>query len=121
MTAPSANDLAIARFMRSLSAAALELARQLETATGSVKGQGVQIDIETAGLGSLQLAVARVLTAMDSETGASPREVSKAMDRPDEPNVRSALNRLADRGVAELVPGSVNQRWRLTQPYRAGV
>jgi hypothetical protein len=117
VTVPTRSDLAIARFMRTLCTAALELARELESI--EVAGQPGRLDIERAGLGSLQLAVARALAATDAEVGASPREIASAMDRPDEPNVRTALNRLGDRGIAEQLPNRPTQRWRLTAPYRS--
>ena len=102
--------------MRTLSAAALDLARELES--GDADGAH-HLNIEDADLGSLQLSVARLLANADTSHGVSPRELASAMDRPDEPNVRSALNRLGERGLAELVPGIATQRWRLTAPYRA--
>lgn len=109
---------AIARFLRSLSASALELARQLD---GNVEPLGElpkdRPSIERLGLGSLQFPVARVLATADLQ-GLSPREVAKQLGRADEPNVRTALIRLEDRGVAERVPEAVFQRWRLTPRYR---
>jgi hypothetical protein len=116
MTTPTRSDLAIARFLRVVSATALELARDLESG-GSPSRHPRSLD--QAGLGSLQLAVARLLSEADPDSGVSPRELASKMDRPDEPNVRSALNRLADRGIAERVPGTPTQRWRLTVPYRS--
>lgn len=118
MPTPTTSDLAIARFMRTLGAAALELARELEsTVPGNVSPR---LSIEDAGLGTLQQAVSRILADTDPTKGSSPREIANAMDRSDEPNVRSALNRLAERGVAERVPDLATQRWRLTAPYRPG-
>lgn len=118
MPTPTVSDLATARFMRTLSAAALELARELEsTAPGT---ESPRINIEDTGLGTLQQAVSRVLAKAHAADGISPREIANAMDRSDEPNVRSALNRLAERGVAERVPDLPTQRWRLTAPYRQG-
>jgi len=105
-------SLAIAQFMRTLSRAALDLADQLERPAPHGRR------LEELGLGSLQLAVAQVLVTAQIDTGASPREVARALDRGDEPNVRTALNKLRDRGVAELVPELPTQRWRLTSQYR---
>lgn len=109
----TAHDAAIAQFMRTLSRAAAQLADILEHPPGDVARR-----VEDAGLGSLQLAVAQVLAGTDADSGISPREVARALERGDEPNVRTALNKLGDRGVAELVPGLPTQRWRLTAPYR---
>lgn len=116
MTTPTAKDLAIARFLRILSTAALELAGELES-TG-VTDKSSRINLLDAGLGKLQLAVANAVATANPVHGISPREVAKAMHRDDEPNVRTALNRLAERGVAERLPDLPTQRWRLTLPYR---
>jgi hypothetical protein len=110
----SVRDRALARFFRTLSSAALELARELEA--GSLGGQG-WLSIEQANLGSLQRQVAAA-PGMDSEAGVSPRQITQHLDRADEPNVRTALAAMQKRGVAELVPGAVPQRWRLAAPYR---
>jgi hypothetical protein len=118
MTTPTRSDLAIARFMRMVSASALELARELES--GGPPSRRPR-SLDDVGLGTLQLAVARLLSEADPDSGVSPRELASKMDRPDEPNVRSALNRLGDRGIAERVPGTPTQRWRLTMPYRSGM
>jgi hypothetical protein len=55
---------------------------------------------------------------MDSEAGISPRQIAQHLNRGDEPNVRTALAAMQKRGVTELVPGAVPQRWRLAAPYR---
>jgi hypothetical protein len=55
---------------------------------------------------------------MDSEAGVSPRQITQHLDRGDEPNIRTALAAMQKRGVTELVPGAVPQRWRLAAPYR---
>jgi hypothetical protein len=114
--ATSSADLAIAQFMRALGNAALQLAHNLEKTTP----YHPQRSIEDAGLGALQRAVAEALLNADPEAGLSPREIAKLLDRGDEPNVRSGLNRLRERGVAELVPDLPAQRWRLSPPYRKG-
>jgi hypothetical protein len=110
-------DLAMAQFMRTLGNAALQLASELERTTPSRP----QRSIEDAGLGALQRAVAEVLIDADPEAGLSPREIAKLLDRGDEPNIRSALNRMRERGVAESIPDLPAQRWRLTTAYRADV
>jgi hypothetical protein len=116
MVIPTANDLATARFLRTLSTAALELAGELESTV--VTDKSSRINLRDAGLGKLQLAVANAVATADPSHGISPREVAKAMHRGDEPNVRTALNRLAERGVAERLPDLPTQRWRLAMPYR---
>jgi len=75
------------------------------------------LTLESANLGSLQQRVAKA-PDMDSEQGASPREIAQQLERGDEPNIRTALAAMQKRGVTELVPGAVPQRWRLTAPYR---
>lgn len=111
---PSARDRALAHFLRTLSSAALDLAHELEV--GTSRGQG-WLSIDSANLGSLQRQVAEV-PGMDSEAGVSPREITEHLDRGDEPNVRTALAAMQKRGVTELVPSAVPQRWRVTAPYR---
>lgn len=104
---------ALARFLRTLSAAALEFAQELEAAPAGKARRS----LDDIGLGSLQRQVADVLQ-MATDEGISPRLVAQRLGRADEPNVRSALDRMRDRGVAELVPGPGPQRWRLTAAYR---
>jgi len=111
VTTSNPEALAIARFMRVLSAAALELAGQLESARPALPQ-----DLDRAGLGSLQLSVAKTLHRYGTE-GISPRTITDDLDRGDEPNVRTALSSLEKKGVAERVPGVVPQKWRLTTRY----
>jgi hypothetical protein len=111
---PSARDHALARFLRTLAAAALDLAEEMDSPT--LRRQG-WLEIESANLGSLQQKVAEA-AGMDREQGASPREITQYLGRGDEPNIRTALAAMQKRGVTELVPGAVPQRWRLTAPYR---
>jgi hypothetical protein len=112
---PSARDRALARFLRTLSIAATDLADVLESpATSEHHGW---LSIGSANLGSLQQQIAEA-PGMDSDQGTSPREVTQHLNRGDEPNVRTALAAMQKRGVTELVPGAVPQRWRLTTPYR---
>ena len=118
MTNPTANDLALARFFRTLSTSALELARELES-TVQVAGTP-HIHLPDAALGKLQLAIATILATADPVHGISPREVTKAMDRNDEPNIRTTLYRLGHLGIAERLPHLSTQRWRLTELYRSG-
>jgi hypothetical protein len=107
-------DRAFARFFRALGSAALDLAQELEA--GSVGAQG-WLSLEQASLGSLQRQVAEA-PGMDSEAGASPRQITQHLKRGDEPNVRTALAAMQKRGVTELVTGVAPQRWRLAAPYR---
>ena len=57
-----------------------------------------------------------LLTA--DETGFSPREIAKQLNRGDEPNIPSALDRMRERGITELVAGFGTQRWQPTLSYR---
>jgi hypothetical protein len=109
----AAGHLAIARFLRTLSASALDLARELEATTA----QSTMKSLDDAGLGSLQRQVAAA-PGMDSEAGVSPRVITKHLGRNDEPNIRTALMAMQKRGVTELVPDVSPQRWRLTPAYR---
>jgi hypothetical protein len=111
---PTSHDRAFARFFRTLGSAALELAQELESETVSAQGL---LSIDRANLGSLQRQVAEA-PGMDSEAGTSPREITQHLERGDEPNIRTALAAMQKRGVAELVPGAVPQRWRLASIYR---
>ena len=118
MSNPSTNELALARFFRTLSSSALELARELES---TVKAAGTpRINLPDAALGKLQLAIANVLVTADPVHGISPREVTKAMDRNDEPSIRTTLYRLDQLGIAERLTHMSAQRWRVTEPYRSG-
>ena len=110
MTSSAANQ-AIAKFMRTLAAAAMELAGELEMRE-HLRSVG------EAGLGTLQRAIAEALTQATADTGLSASEVAHLLRRGDEPNVRTALNRLRDRGIAELIPDLPTQRWRLATTYR---
>jgi hypothetical protein len=74
--------------------------------------------VQPLNLGSLQQSIFEVLLGAD-ETGFSPREIAKQLERGDEPNVRSALDRMRDRGITELVEGFATQRWQLTVAYRS--
>jgi hypothetical protein len=105
---------ALAKFLRTLSSAALELANAIENGAASAQRRS----LDTLQLGSLQQQVAQTL-GLDTEDGMSPREITRSLDRSDEPNIRAALGRLQTLGVAELVPGLPGpQRWRLTSAYR---
>jgi hypothetical protein len=110
----SARDRALARFLRKLAAAALDLADELESPSPARHGW---LTLDSANLGSLQQKVAEA-PGMDSDQGASPREITQHLERGDEPNVRTALAAMQKRGVTELVPGVSLQRWRLTALYR---
>jgi hypothetical protein len=111
---PSASSRAFARFFRTLGSASLELAQELESESVSERGS---LSIDQANLGSLQRQVAEV-PGMNSEIGMSPREITRQLERDDEPNVRTALAAMAKRGVTELVPAATPQRWRLSSPYQ---
>ena len=107
-------ELAYARFFRTLGAAAFELAQEIESRQSPGPGS---LSLDNAGLGSLQRQVADA-PGMRSETGMSPRQIAKHLDRDDEPNIRTALTAMQKRGVTELIPGVSPQRWRLALPYR---
>lgn len=112
----SPSTYAFARFLRAVSAAALELAQQLEAETLPAQAR---LSIEEAKLGSLQRQIATA-SGMDTDEGVSPRQIAQQLDRGDEPNIRTALTAMQKRGVAELVPGKTPQHWRLTALYRPG-
>lgn len=108
------DNAALVRFMHTLSAASLTLARELEA--GDSLG-GLPASLDDAGLGTLQLPVAKA-PGMDSGHGVTPREIARHIGRTDEPNIRTALAALKKRGVAELATDAKPQRWRLTARYR---
>lgn len=114
LSRPVDHDLAVARFLRTISTAALELARVFEAEAKAA----VPPRLDDLGLGSLQRLVAGTLLDVDESTGASPREIARSIKRDDEPNVRTALLRLEERSIAERVPNTTRQRWRLTPPFR---
>lgn len=94
----------------------IELAQEFRVASsGSDPTDGKPI--QPLNLGSLQQSIFDVLATAD-QTGFSPREIAKQLDRGDEPNVRAALDRMRDRGITELVAGFGTQRWQLTSAYR---
>jgi hypothetical protein len=113
-TESSARDRALARFLRKLATAALDLADELESPSLASHGW---LTLDGANLGSLQQKVAEE-PGMDSDQGTSPREITQHLERGDEPNVRTALAAMQKRGVTEMVPGAIPQRWRLTAAYR---
>ena len=102
---------ALARFLRALSAAAIEFAQELEAPRRE------QRPLDELNLGTLQRAVAAV-PGMDTDGGVSPRQITQSLERQDEPNIRTALGAMHKRGVVERIPGPGPQRWRLTPPYR---
>jgi hypothetical protein len=102
-------DQAIARFMRVLSAAALDLARELDTTEGR--------SLDAIDLGSLQRAITD-LPGMRTDNGMSPREIARMLERGDEPNIRDALDRMEGRGIVERVPNTTFKRYRLAASYR---
>jgi hypothetical protein len=116
MTNPTSKEISLAKFLRSLSSTALDLAAELESSTGS--DTLPRISFRNAGLGVLQLGVAETIATADPIRGISPREVGKAMGRTDEPNIRTAIYKLAERGVIERVPDLPTQRWRITKLYQ---
>ena len=118
MPNPSTNELALARFFRTLSTSALALTREHESTVKTERTP--RINLPDAALGKLQLAIANVLATADPVHGISPREVTKAMDRNDEPSIRTTLYRLDQLGVAERLSHMSTQRCRLTAPYLSG-
>ena len=108
---------AFSRFLRSVGDACATLAREVEAARPSPGEDAESLSLNALGLGSLQQAVADVLGTTD-ESGISPREITDALGRADEPNVRTALESLRKKGVAELLPVWRPQRWRLAEAYR---
>jgi hypothetical protein len=107
---------ALVRFLRVTGDAFLTLAREIEQTPNTT--EGVARPLHTLGLGSLQNAVAKQLITDDDEAGVSPREITRQLDRDDEPNIRTALASLRSKGVAELLPGGGPQRWRIAERYR---
>lgn len=109
---------ALVRFLRELSELASRAAREIELGATAVPRPSSS-NLDDLPLGTLQSAVVRA-PGMATDEGVKPRAIADYLERGDEPNVRTTLQALAKRGVAELVPGSAPQRWRLTAPFRAG-
>lgn len=109
------NAEALARFMSRLAAAAQEFAETLQPETPpTISDAG---DEAPAGLGARQEQAYRVLTGAP-EDGLPTALIAKAMDDYDVPNAYLTLRRLEALGLAELVPGSKPQRWRLHPKLR---
>lgn len=100
---------ALAKFMTRLATAAQELAEELQS------GGGTMAPEDEAGsppnLGSRQEKVYRILVSADDE-GLPTRAIAAEM-KYEVPNTYLTLQSLGRLGLAELVPGSKPQRWRL--------
>lgn len=105
---------ALAKFLTRLAAAAQELAEELQGSTEINSGQeeGVR-----SGLGTRQAQVFEVLSAAP-EAGLSTADIARAMGGYDVPNTYLTLRRLEQMALAELIPGSKPQRWRLHPKQR---
>lgn len=109
------NTEAWAHFMSSLSAAAADLARALreQAAPEVVEPEEIQQD-----LGSRQRQAYQVLATVGDE-GLQTADIAKAMGGYDFSNTYLTLRRLVELGLAELLPGSKPQRYRLHPKQRS--
>lgn len=115
MTVPETPDpmSLVASFLRDLSALALKHANTIAHAGPA--------DLSTLSLGALQRSVAEALrdqALAEGSKGMKPRKLTAKLARQDEPNIRTALDRLAELGVAEKIDSSGPQEWRLTAAFR---
>lgn len=95
-----------------------DIDRRLADAFRAATARDLSLDpLKPLNLGSLQQAI---VDQLSQAVDMSPREITKNLDRGDEPNVRSTLERLEQRGIVERVPKAPTQRWRLTIHYRNG-
>jgi hypothetical protein len=108
----ASDQQAIADFLRTISRISVELADKLSPPSAPDKDQLI------AGLGFLQRWIARQ-QGMHTDRGMAPRELTRAMNRDDEPNVRAALNGMVRTGVTERVAGTSRpMRFRMTKTFR---
>lgn len=113
-------DRILVRFLRDLSELAARAALEIEVGTRLPSPRTEEQGLDDLDLGSLQRAIVHV-PGMTDEEGVKPRSIAQFLERGDEPNIRMTLQALGRRGIAELVPGSSPQRWRLTSAYRDAV
>jgi alkylated DNA nucleotide flippase Atl1 len=106
---------ALAKFLTRLAAAAQELAEELHGAPELVPDDDRGAP---SGLGSRQAQTFAVLAGAPDE-GLSTAEIAKAMNGYDVPNAYLTLRRLEQMDIAELIPGSKPQRWRLHPKHRS--
>lgn len=115
MTTPETPDPTnlVANFLRDLSTLALKYANMIV--------HDGPADLSTLSLGALQRSVAEALrdqALAEGPKGLKPRKLTAKLERQDEPNIRTALARLAELGVAEKIDSSGPQEWRLTAAFR---
>jgi hypothetical protein len=114
-------NLAWARFFRSLSAAANQLAVDLseaaEVSTERVPESLPEVSPESLVLGVRQQQIASLPGLRDDE-GMKTSDVARAAEMSDVTNVYQTLQNLVRRGVVEQIPNSRPQRWRLVSRFR---
>jgi len=104
---------AIARYMRTVSAAAAELARALDEPTRDE----MSLESITPPLGPVQRRILR-LGRIASPEGMRPEEIAKEANARGGPSTHQVLETLERRGLLERLSNGSSPRYRLTFPHR---
>jgi alkylated DNA nucleotide flippase Atl1 len=99
-----------------LAAAAGDFAASLEIETGLQADRSDAVQVPKA-RGSRQQEILDLLMKAENEEGMRPGAIAKAL-RIENPNTYTALEALAAQGLAERIPNSDPQEWRLAERYR---
>jgi hypothetical protein len=112
-------NAAWARFFRTLSVAANQLAADLTQASqrGESTVLGAEAPPESLVIGERQRAIVALL-GLRHQDGMKTGEIAHAAGYADIPNVYTSLRTLERRGLVELVPNREPQRWRLVARFR---
>lgn len=119
----SSNNLSYPAIARRIQAALAELAEAagefaatLEIDTGLVAESPDDVQVPPA-RGSRQQEILDLLVKAENESGMRPGAIAKALGI-ENPNTYTALEALAAQGLAERIPNSDPQEWRLAERYR---
>ncbi|MCL5110515.1 MAG: hypothetical protein M1401_16945 [Chloroflexi bacterium] len=114
------NNIALARFLRRLAEMANQLATEVEEQARSTAQSAElpgQARPEMLVRGGRQRAIV-ALPELRDEEGMKTADIARALGYSDVPNVHISLRTLERRGLVELVPNRVPQRWRLVHSFR---
>lgn len=120
MSSSNINYAAVARRVQAalgeLAAAAGDLAASLEMDAGLQTTNPDDLQAPRA-RGSRQQEILDLLMESENESGMRPGAIAKALGI-ENPNTYTALEALAVQGLAERIPNSDPQEWRLAERYR---
>lgn len=120
MTSNHISYAAVARRIQNalgeLAAAAGDLAASLELESGLQNASPDDFQVPQA-RGSRQQEILDLLMKSENEDGVRPGAIAKALGI-ENPNTYTALEALAAQGLAERIPNSDPQEWRLAERYR---